>query len=290
MTPKSLSIDGGRYISTRQAAELTGYTSDYIGQLARKDKFTSVIIGKARLVDKEELLNYVQENGSDKKKKHTAKARKQQIEQKQKIAERKQVVQVRKQEKQKNEIVEQKESIKHEQNDVRRAEASSFRYTHTQHAASAAEFGPTQPRVLILTAMIAVYTLSFGIFYSLGSSSPFVAVLQNAAPANVSVVRKYVEQLYCSALSLLEPFGISGCIQEHVRIAEKQTTKSEGLVVVPKVGSAETAAETIEKVQKSFSDEIRVIPNEDGKSGVIQPVFRDSSDQEYLYIFVPVEE
>lgn len=62
------------------------------------------------------------------------------------------------------------------------------------------------------------------------------------------------------------------------------------LVVVPLSRDSKTKEEKIEEIRKIFSDEVRVFQNEDGLSGIVQPVFRDTLGQEYLYVLVPVEE
>lgn len=64
-------VEGNRYISTKRAADVTGYTSDYIGQLAREGKIRSKKIGKIRFVEDGELKNYTIE--SDRKKTVTQK-------------------------------------------------------------------------------------------------------------------------------------------------------------------------------------------------------------------------
>jgi len=59
-------VEGSRYISAKKAAEITGYTSDYIGQIAREGKVRSKKIGRIRFVEEEELREYTIE--SDRKK------------------------------------------------------------------------------------------------------------------------------------------------------------------------------------------------------------------------------
>lgn len=54
------------YISTKQAAKLTGYTKDYVGQLARQGHIDSIKQGRARLVKTIDLFKYVQ-NKEDQK-------------------------------------------------------------------------------------------------------------------------------------------------------------------------------------------------------------------------------
>ena len=55
------------FISTKDAAKLTGYTYDYIGQLSRKGYFKSKKIGRKLLVDTEGLLAYKQLGEGSKK-------------------------------------------------------------------------------------------------------------------------------------------------------------------------------------------------------------------------------
>ena len=52
-------FEGKKYISTKEAAKLTGYTSDYIGQLARSKKILSRMVGRARYVEEASILGYV---------------------------------------------------------------------------------------------------------------------------------------------------------------------------------------------------------------------------------------
>ncbi|NTV44890.1 MAG: helix-turn-helix domain-containing protein [Candidatus Yonathbacteria bacterium] len=58
----TLEIEGRTHVSSSCAAELTGYTNDYIGQLCRAGKVKGVIVGRIRFVDKESLLAYAEED------------------------------------------------------------------------------------------------------------------------------------------------------------------------------------------------------------------------------------
>lgn len=62
--------------------------------------------------------------------------------------------------------------------------------------------------------------------------------------------------------------------------------EKEGLVIIP---STKEDEEIKEKIKASFSDEVRVSP-EDKTSGIIVPIFREKEGQEYPYIMVPVKE
>src|SRR3989344_690811 len=54
----ALFFDGKKYISSKQASVLTGYSKDYIGQLIRSNKLRSKRIGPVWYVSEESVLNY----------------------------------------------------------------------------------------------------------------------------------------------------------------------------------------------------------------------------------------
>lgn len=56
-----LSLDGKTYVSSARASALTGYTQDYIGQLAREGKVTSRQIGARWYVNQEGIVAHKQE-------------------------------------------------------------------------------------------------------------------------------------------------------------------------------------------------------------------------------------
>jgi hypothetical protein len=77
---------------------------------------------------------------------------------------------------------------------------------------------------------------------------------------------------------------------------KKETTEEvatvvvkEGLVVLPSSGE-ENDEEIKKKIKESFSDEVVVEIDETKESGVIKPIFKKTSDQEYIYILVPLSE
>ena len=63
-----------------------------------------------------------------------------------------------------------------------------------------------------------------------------------------------------------------------------QPTK-EGIVIIPSQGKDE---EILQKIKTSFSDEVKVKP-EDETSGIIIPVFKEREGEKYLYILVPIK-
>src|SRR3989344_7780693 len=53
-------LAGEKYISSRRASEITGYATDYIGQLCRAGKIKSERIGRDWVVSETGILNYHQ--------------------------------------------------------------------------------------------------------------------------------------------------------------------------------------------------------------------------------------
>ena len=51
-----LYLSGKKYISARRAAEITGYTSDYVGQLCRAGKVDATMVGRGWFISQESIL------------------------------------------------------------------------------------------------------------------------------------------------------------------------------------------------------------------------------------------
>ncbi|OHB00207.1 MAG: hypothetical protein A3E94_01315 [Candidatus Zambryskibacteria bacterium RIFCSPHIGHO2_12_FULL_44_12b] len=63
---------------------------------------------------------------------------------------------------------------------------------------------------------------------------------------------------------------------------------SKGMVVISAPEDKTEVEKTIESIKESFSDEVIVRPDGSGTSGIIQPVFKEVSGDEYIYVLVPV--
>jgi hypothetical protein len=59
-TTDEIVIDNERYVPVKTAADFTGYTADYIGQLCRGEKIAARRLGRAWYVSVESLLSYKQ--------------------------------------------------------------------------------------------------------------------------------------------------------------------------------------------------------------------------------------
>lgn len=68
----------------------------------------------------------------------------------------------------------------------------------------------------------------------------------------------------------------------------KETTRQEGIIVLPKTSSAQANRLRDEAIQGVFSDQVTVVSDETGRSGVVRPIFRSGVGEDYLYVMVPV--
>jgi len=101
--------------------------------------------------------------------------------------------------------------------------------------------------------------LAFGVYYTISS-------LFNTDRMNVVVVRDGV----------------------HLDAIMEEKDRS-GLIVFPATGNENNDERLKQNIKNSFSDQTEVFPDETGSSGVIKPVFKKSTDQEYLYVMVPID-
>ena len=62
----------------------------------------------------------------------------------------------------------------------------------------------------------------------------------------------------------------------------------EGIIVLPKTDKAVTNKLREETIKNIFSDQVMIISDESGRSGVVRPIFRSGVGEEYLYVMVPV--
>ena len=63
-----------------------------------------------------------------------------------------------------------------------------------------------------------------------------------------------------------------------------------GLVVIPAKKEEKDNEAMKKKIKDSFSDEVAVIQDETGQSGIIKPKFKNSEGENYLYVLVPVKD
>jgi hypothetical protein len=62
------------------------------------------------------------------------------------------------------------------------------------------------------------------------------------------------------------------------------------MAVAPATNSDLNDEEYKKKIRDSFSDEVNIEPDQNGTAGVIKPVFKKASDDDFLYVLVPVKD
>lgn len=95
------------------------------------------------------------------------------------------------------------------------------------------------------------------------------------------------EQLKKEILAEIQSEGLG-----NVSIQDSASTSlfsDSGVVLVKPSGSTTIDLASLKKLQDSFSDRVLVNFNEDGKTGVIQPVFRDRVGEKYIFILTPIK-
>jgi hypothetical protein len=71
-------------------------------------------------------------------------------------------------------------------------------------------------------------------------------------------------------------------------IKESKIEKTSGVVVLPSSGNAWSDEEAKKKVKASFSDEVEVVPDKSGSSGIVRPIFKNKKGSDFIYVLVPI--
>jgi hypothetical protein len=141
--------------------------------------------------------------------------------------------------------------------------------------------------------ILAAVTLIFGGYYVASTSEGRLAGTQ---------VIGYVQKTLDRSADIMAyvGYGVFDTIQnnhlantllalENLLYPKEQIVQSSGLVIVPATGEDAVDRAVREQIQDSFSDEVEVIPDKNGRSGIIKPVFKKSVGRSYMYVMVPVE-
>ena len=139
--------------------------------------------------------------------------------------------------------------------------------------------------------------MSTGLFDNFGKTLSQVIPLKNYG-ADIKTGIMLVKDLVAETYSFVEKkfiswFGNGDKLAElQVVVDPIQTNAADrpGIVVLPSANDSGVNDQVKEYVTNSFSDDIEIIEDESGNSGLIRPIFKNESDQEYLYVIVPVKE
>ncbi len=248
-------------ISARRAAEISGYSADYVGQLCRSGKLDAKMIGHTWFVTEQSVFAHMRK-----------------IEQEQREAE------FRKLSRQSSFATATSATKLGVRSPYPVASRSSIR-------AAAANEGVTHP---IRTGIFAVVFLAIFVF----AASMTISYIGGAG--NVAVNNSSVAGVYSTAQAIVAFFErqynavVARIIKSRdltVRTTDPISVQGTeyGMVVAPSTGDPTQDAARTEQLRATFSDDVAVHPDQSGTAGVITPVFRKSNGKDFMYVLVPVK-
>ena len=264
---KDFFFEGKEYISASQASKKLGYAQDYVGELARSKKVAGKLIGRTWYVELDSLLEH--------KKNRKAKNRK--------GAQNAPVGIFTKASSQKpQKALIYKTEISRKLPELKKAKKFSSWYERFVMSLVSVSIS------LIIIANVAAAWVAY--------LSPSVATNADIKIATVS--DSALNSMTASAISAqgFTNFILSGIENKIASLFGKNTqsvsaettssTGANGIVVVP---TNARHADDVSKIQNDFSDPVDVTFDQDGKSGVITPEFRDgNATSTYTFVAVPV--
>ncbi len=267
--------DSLQKISSKQAALLSGYAPDYIGQLCREKKLDAVMIGKTWFVGEESLKSHMEKIRAEEV------ARKQEKE----VEERNSAMEMRDRSVQRTreaQVVSSRKSFPH---------ATQPRKSGIFSAKSIVTF-------FVVLGLIATASLSVVRLIDV----PNIAVKQPMV-AGVYEAAQYVSELFASSFGVIaqifrgqqdlavnsggsssvDSAGSSSLISDSTGVANR------GIAVAPMSDVKKQDEDMKAAIQQSFSDQVKVVPDKTGAAGVITPVFRKANSKDFMYVMVPVD-
>lgn len=300
---KPLFLEGKKYISSKEASDISGYSRDYIGQLVRKNAIDAKMVGRLWYVSSQSLEKHIQ--------KQAGKTAEINVVAPQTFQEKKNVRDNVSKYQTEDAIllpkVAKKELNVHSPKTL--LEDSNFVYVleplpEQAKKVSYPTFSPKKShssfyhlKRTALAGLVAI-VLIFGVsvvsfeFSSSGVSKNNPDALASASVLSTSSLEgfaldwyRYVNGKFIGVQKFFASlFGTSQLA--YAPLQQQTKPVAQGLVVMPNTPSNQ---QTVEHIKSSFSDKVGVSENPDGVSGVITPVFQKVSGDEYLYVLVPVK-
>jgi hypothetical protein len=253
-------------ISGRRAAELTGYSADYIGQLCRSGKLDAKMIGHTWYVSQDSLYEYVRK-----------------LEQEQRAAEF-------------QKLSRQAATASKKNNSVGGAVASPYQTV----SASTLRAARSASRVGVRTShpiRNSFFAVCFVVIFVLAAS---MSITYIGGAGNVAVNNSSVAGVYSAAQAVVAFFNrqyeaiVARIIKSRdltVRTPDAVGVQGTeyGMVVSPSSGNTDEDAARTKAIKDSFSDDVAIHPDQSGTAGVITPVFRKSNGKDFMYVLVPVK-
>ena len=302
MEEQPLIVGGKTYISSRRAAQIFGYTNDYIGQLSRSGKICSIMVGRDRFIDYSSVSRYAEEktaekitlNGNGK----TNGSSNGSVDTTSKIDETLPIVIPKERfaflkfirlekyisrlaEIQGNEVLQTASIV-----------SSSFDFLEKIDRSYLGFLNKVEQKIVSVWTSIRARTLAW--------LSPFMNRNEKEERVVVETVRGE------RATTSYPTQAISGLSEEEVRQIASQVLSEElsrtidytssaaannfGIVIRPGSGESVGDDELKESIRDSFSDEVSVSLDLSRSAGIIRPVFRSPTDDSYVFVIVPVNQ
>lgn len=244
-------IPNQKRISAAEAGRQFGYTNDYVTRLAREKKVNATRVGKQWYVDAASLESFVTKS----------------------------------------------ELVKKEYADRLRAERKKERVQLAQGAGGArvavVPLRGSRAGALAKAGMVVCVGVMAGGLIFVGGLRATEGTLQQAGV--LGAIKAFALRLYGfgeAPVALVSAPLASGVRESDVqqKVSNVGTVAMRGggaggdaLVVVPPSDTRSSVA-----IANSFADEVRVVRDADGKSGVITPIFKSGSSTQYRYLMVPM--
>ena len=245
-------------ISAKRASLMSGYNTDYIGQLCRGGKLDGRLIGKAWFITKDSLKAHIEKISAELKAASAASAAK--------IAAA---------------VAEKDEAVRRAQSNI-----SDPIVPTVERATELTKLESTMSRTIpeltrriilqrVLTAAV-VFVVVIGAF-----TISFVPGASRLASSLIHNERQV-------AMSIASPAGsLSGNTGSG---ASAETSAYNGLAVAPSSGSTATDEALKNDIRDSFSDPVNIDPDKSGTAGLITPVFRKATGKDFVYVMVPLKQ
>ena len=269
---ESIILDRMNFISAKRAAEVSGYTADYVGQLCRSGKLESRRVGTAWFVSEKSLLNHC-----------VISAQESSLEV-QKIEVAPKAVEVI------SPVITPVETVKSSVANI--TDSTKINYVPV------ISFKNNKTNIISLSyftklsfgAAISVIVLMFLL------QSIFVPVVSTPKTANSSAsvimaIESFGSKIF-SFFTAIPRLAISIFTNNPdqiitTKIDGSPPTTPVGLAVIPSTGSHTQDELMKQTVRSAFSDEVKVKPDGSGTAGVITPVFKKAEGKDFVYVMVP---
>lgn len=268
-----LYFDNKKYLSSKYAGKISGYTNDYVARLCRTGRMKGRMVGRTWYVEKDSLTSFSIKNNQ------------------QKIKRSKELS---------NERRKEYEGV---------LKKPTFNIGVTKRFSIEFPFDTEslffKKGVAVTVAIVLIVgSYTFRDFSYSDYKHTAVAVIEtikyfdlDSVANGVAATEKSIGSMFESTLErtivTIKYFAVGaydtltqGFIRTDGSIVEFDKEREGIVVVLSSEQSSDSAVK--QKIKESFSDEIEIIPDESGQAGIIRPVFKKSEGQDYVYVLVPI--